>query len=235
MHNIVIVEDESIVAMEIEGYVTTLGYAVQGIYSSAGEVIAAIDTLDVEIVLMDINLSGERDGIEAAEAILKKRSEIEVIFLTAHMDSYNIDRAVALHPAAYLQKPFRREELQAFLKIAGSRYSEKQQKMSISLPEAFIRLTDAFAYDMKGHTLYRHGYPIHLTKKEIQLLELLIRHANQVVDIYTLGNELWYEKVTTQNTLRTLIKRLREKMCYQCIETIPAVGYRLYIVPQENV
>jgi len=100
--NILIVEDESIVAMEIENYINKLNYNVLGICKSFKEVMNIIHHQEIHIILLDINLIGDKDGIDVAEEARKIYPNIEIIFLTAHTDSYNVDRAIELTPIAYL-------------------------------------------------------------------------------------------------------------------------------------
>ena len=70
---------------------------------------------------------------------------------------------------------------------------------------------------------------INLTKKESHLLSLLVEHKNSLLDNYTIENELWPFKESNPNTIRTLISRLKKKLDYNLIKTIPSRGYILYI------
>lgn len=224
---ILIVEDESIVAMEIGSYLQILDYTIVGICSSAQEALDTIAKKEVHIVLMDIFLKGVHDGIETAEYIKKSHPHIKVIFLTAHMDEYNIDRAIKLNPIAYLSKPFRREELRAFLKIASHKiYARNPPLVS---KENYTILNDEFYYDKKSGSLFHCGELIHLTKKEHTLLSIFIENKNIIIDLYTISNLIWPEKEISTNTIRTLVRRVREKLNHQFIETLSSQGYMLAI------
>jgi signal transduction histidine kinase len=114
---VLIVEDESIIAMELEQQIKQLGYAVIGPVAS-GE--AALKNAQIErpdLVLMDIRIQGPADGIETAEAI-RDRFGIPVIYLTAHADQSTIQRAKITEPLGYLLKPWREQELQAAITVA---------------------------------------------------------------------------------------------------------------------
>jgi len=222
--HILIVEDESIVAMEIEGYVKYLGYTVTDICSNAEDTLQVISEQNVDIVLMDICIKGELDGIETTERIRREHPEIEIIFLTAHLDDYNVNRAIALDPVAYLAKPFHREELRVFLKIAIQKLTKKHIFIDKTLTHIF--LDNEFSYDEKNSILYCCTELIHLTKRETELLDILIQNRNNVVDLYTIENQIWPDKTANTNTIRTLVKRLREKLKHKFIETIPSYGYR---------
>jgi len=224
---VLIVEDESIIAMEIESYIKKLEYPVIDICSNAKDALRIAKEEIVNIVLMDICIKGDMDGIETAAQMKKAYPLIEIIFLTAHMDDYNVDRAIELDPIAYLSKPFNRKDLGVFLKIATQKITKKYTR--IAHKGTHIMLDHEFCYNKKDLTLYCCNEPIHLTKKESELLDILIRNRNQIVERYTIENILWPGKETSQNTINTLVKRVREKLKNKFIETISAQGYKLSI------
>ena len=226
--NILIVEDESIVAMEIEQYINILGYGnVKGICSNGKDTIKAIAIHDINIVLMDINIKGDIDGIETSSIIKKLNSNIEIIFITAHLDDYNVDRAIELNPVAYLSKPFNREELRVFLKIAIHKL--KKESMVGKNRQNHIIFDDEFSYDIFTNTLYCCYEEIHLTKKEHQLIKIFIENINQTIDFSHIEDTIWEDKVVNSNTVRSLIKRMRQKLKHKFIETISSVGYKFRV------
>jgi len=230
--NILIVEDESIVAMETEAYVKELGYNVVDICTNGKDALAVTEEEKVDILLMDICIKGDIDGIETTEHIKKAHPKTEVIFLTAHLDDYNVDRAIALNPVAYLSKPFKHEELRVFLKIASQKVlgqAYKKRKHPHYLP-----LDNEFCYNTLNALLYYCDEPLHLTKKESALLHILIENKNRIVDAITIENLLWPDKYVTPNTLRTLVRRLREKLKHRFVETVTGQGYKLTIYPKNE-
>lgn len=225
--NILIVEDESIVAMEIASYIEKLDYSVVDICSNAQDAFTVVDEHPVDIILMDICIKGELDGVEAAARIKKNHPHIEIIFLTAHLDDYNVDRAIEINPTAYLSKPFNREELRVFLKIAMRKLANDTVENDNN--NAMLIFDEEFSYNLTDSTLYCCYEMIHLTKKESDLLELLIKNKNNIVDFYTIENAIWPDKTCNTNTIRTLVKRVRQKLKHKFIETVSARGYRLVI------
>jgi DNA-binding response OmpR family regulator len=224
---ILIVEDESIVAMEIASYVEKLGYTVAAVCSNAEDALKLTSEQKVDIVIMDICIKGDKDGIETAALIKKEHMQTEIIFLTAHLDDYNVDRAIDIDPTAYLSKPFNREELKIFLKIALCRLEKKIGQCEETMHH--LILDHEFSYDLETHTLYCCQEIINLTKKENDLLALFIQNKNKLIELYTIEHTIWPDKVTNTNTLRTLVKRLRQKLKHKFIETVPAQGYRFRI------
>jgi len=229
---ILIVEDESIVAMEIESYLTQLGYEVVGLFSSGEEALSFLRVDKADIVMMDICIEGSLDGVETAIEIKKRHPRIQTIFLTAHMDDYNVDRAVEADPVAYLAKPFHREELKVFMRIAERKIRKSKHLSNRNGSE--IETMDAdYYFNLTTQTLFCCNEPLHLTKKELMLLLLLIKNKNRTVDLYTIENLIWPEKETSTNTIRTLVKRLREKLNHRFIQTVSSRGYML-VLPEKK-
>jgi len=102
---IVIVEDDWFVSMEIEHIVETAGYDVVGVATSADEAVALATQRQPDLILMDIRLRGDSDGVEAAIEI-NRRHGIRCLFCSAHNDSGTIERAQAAAPAGWVSKPF---------------------------------------------------------------------------------------------------------------------------------
>jgi CheY-like chemotaxis protein len=107
---ILIVEDDSIVAMDIENRLKNFGYSVAGIANSAEQAIKKVEELKPNLVLMDIVLKGEMDGIEAAQ-IIRSRFDIPVVFLTAYADEEMFERAKLTNPYGYILKPLQDRNL----------------------------------------------------------------------------------------------------------------------------
>jgi CheY-like chemotaxis protein len=89
---ILIVEDEQIVATELKGRLHSLGYRVVGAASTGPEAITKTENLNPDLILMDIRLRGEMDGIETAGRILASR-DVPIVFVTAHADEATLERA----------------------------------------------------------------------------------------------------------------------------------------------
>jgi len=114
---ILIVEDESVMALMLEESLSRIGYRVVGIsFSGEDAVRLAAETLP-DVVIMDINLKGEMDGIAAAEVILSSM-DIPVIYLTAYTDAATIQRAAGTDSHSYLVKPINMRELFANIEMA---------------------------------------------------------------------------------------------------------------------
>ena len=114
---VLVVEDERIVGKDIEERLKDLGYRVIGVVSTGKSAIEKVELSGPDLVLMDIRLSGDLDGIEAAEAI-RKRFDIPVIYLTAYADPSTLERAKITEPFGYILKPFNEHDLYSTIEMA---------------------------------------------------------------------------------------------------------------------
>ena len=114
---ILIVEDEVLVAGSMERKLVKFGYRVAGICSSAEEALEMMRETHPDMVIMDIRLDGETDGIDTA-AVIERDYEVPVIFITAYADDGTIERAKTTKPYGYIVKPFSEQELKSTIEIA---------------------------------------------------------------------------------------------------------------------
>jgi CheY-like chemotaxis protein len=107
---VLIVEDEFFISLHIKDLVTMLGHAVVAIAVSSDEAVKIAETERPDVILMDIRLIGPRDGIDAAEEI-RRRFGIASIFVTANTDPQTRQRAQAVQPLGFLEKPLTEQRL----------------------------------------------------------------------------------------------------------------------------
>ncbi|MDZ7337823.1 MAG: response regulator [candidate division KSB1 bacterium] len=123
---ILVVEDESIVARDVESMLRQLGYDVVGLATSGERAVAMAQEKRPDLVLMDIKLRGAMDGVEAAERITGSLS-IPVIFVTANSDDLTLQRAKVTTPFGYVLKPFEPRELHIAIEIALYRHAAEKE------------------------------------------------------------------------------------------------------------
>ncbi|MEG4024611.1 ATP-binding protein [Microcoleus sp. S13C4] len=133
---ILVVEDEVIVAQDIAGRLKKLGYAVTATVSSGEEAIQKSIENPPDLVLMDIVLKGDMDGVTAAEKIRIKRN-VPTVFLTAYADDKTLQRAKLTDPFGYIIKPFQQNDLRVAIEIALHRHEmETQMREALKASEA---------------------------------------------------------------------------------------------------
>lgn len=136
---IMIVEDEVVIAMELQRKIEKLGYSVTNVIGSGEEAVESAATAEPNLVLMDIKLAGEMDGIEAAKKI-HDRYDIPIVYLTAHADEKTLQRAKLAQPFGYLVKPFSEAELRTTIEV--SLYKHMQEMKSKEATEFFTKALD---------------------------------------------------------------------------------------------
>jgi DNA-binding LytR/AlgR family response regulator len=124
---ILIVEDELIIAEDIRMELEGLGYEVVGIAASYDEALDIFLSKHPDVMLVDILIAGEKDGIELALTI-RKQEDVPLIFLTSHADKGTVERAKQAKPDAYLVKPFERADLFTAIEIAFFNYVNKKPR-----------------------------------------------------------------------------------------------------------
>lgn len=117
---ILIVEDEMIIGANISLQLTTLGYEVSGIIPRGEEALIHIRQNKPDIILMDIQLKGNLDGVQTIQ-LMQKEFDIPVIYLTANSDDANFNRAKATNPYAFISKPFKKLDLKHAIELVISR------------------------------------------------------------------------------------------------------------------
>ncbi len=129
---ILIVEDEMIIAANISLQLSSLGYEVTGIIPRGEEALASIKQNQPDMLLMDISLKGEIDGIETVQ-IMQNDYDIPVIYLTANADETNFNRAKVTNPYAFISKPFKKLDLQRAIELTANRLqSEKDSGKTLT-------------------------------------------------------------------------------------------------------
>ena len=167
---IFVVEDEGIVALDIQKRLQALGYGVSGIASSGEDALEMIRQSHPDLVLMDIVLRGKMDGVEAAEQI-RALLDIPVVYLTAYADDKILDRAKVTGPFGYILKPFETRDLPVAIEMALYKHQMEQ-----ALKESHARLDRSLKatidviskmIDLKGGFFREHQKRVSLLAFEI--------------------------------------------------------------------
>jgi Response regulator of the LytR/AlgR family len=213
--NILIVEDESIVAMDLASGLEQDGYQVAGIADNAEEAQQLFSENEVDIVLMDVNIIGNKDGIDTAAELLKKK-QVPIIYLTAFTDAATINRIKQTHPAAFLSKPYSLTNVRIAIELAINNFavSRGQQHTGKIIPMDNNASRPAASPDketilrMNDHIFVKNNYAF----VKIKLHELLyIEAENNYVALVTTEKKF---------LVRLSLGQLLEKIHYQYLVRI---------------
>lgn len=163
---ILVVEDDPIIANLIELMLKKLDYTVAGAVSSGEEALGCVVEMQPDLVLMDVNLDGNLDGIETAKLVYSIFT-VPVVFLTGSLDGGTIQRAKSAEPFGYLSKPFTKDEIYSTIEIAYNTYQMNRSMKGIKERD-FRRLVHAdegiVITDARGRVLFVNPAAEYLTE-----------------------------------------------------------------------
>ncbi len=158
--NVMLVEDERVVAFDLKNQLQSLGYHVVAMVGSGEQAVQSAATTTPDLVLMDINLAGPMDGVEAARQI-QAQQQIPIIYLTAYAEDDTLGRALSSRPFGYLVKPWDIRELHASIQMALAR---REAEIAVEKSELRLKLAMEAAslgvieWQPKANRLYGEGY-----------------------------------------------------------------------------
>jgi len=242
-HTIVIVEDDEITALNLKLSLQKHGYKIIAICDNATQAREKIDTYKPNIIIIDISLQESNDGIELAKTVRENYS-IPFIYLTSHSDDDIIAQAIKTEPYGYIVKPFDPSSLHATIQMAIFKFDVENQrsekidaskiddqnieKLLYSKREAdkpIISFGDSYHIDISKDEIFYKNERVKLTKKENAILRLLIAKIGNVISFDQAINYVWKDRGATENSIRTLVWRLRSKLPTDIIKNASGIGY----------
>ncbi|MDT8716498.1 response regulator transcription factor [Clostridium sp. 19966] len=218
-YKILLVEDEKQMATFIEMELTHEGYKVEIAYEGR-EAVKMIENVEYDLILLDVMIPG-LNGIEVCRRV-RQFSDIPIIMLTAKSDIS--DKVLGLDVGAndYLTKPFAIEELLARIRVY-------ERSKDVKNKYTYIRVKD-IEMDDRTHQVWRGGKEIELTKKEYDLLKMMLINKNIVITREQFIESIWgYDYIGDTNVVDVFIRYLRSKIDDEfedkLITTVRGVGY----------
>lgn len=229
MEKILVVDDEMRIARFVELELKHEGYEVLTCINGR-EGLDAMQEHNFDLVILDVMMP-DLSGIEVLRRI-RQHSDVPVIMLTAKGET--IDKVMGLDLGAddYLTKPFEIEELLARIRSALRRYTKNTE-----LPDKSNLQVGKLHMDFERHEVSYGGDRVELTKKEFDLLEMLMQYKNVVLSREKILNEVWgYDFMGDTNVVDVYIRYLRSKLddrfMVKVIHTVRGVGY---VLKDENI
>ncbi|MCT4581792.1 MAG: response regulator [Flavobacteriales bacterium] len=211
--NILVVEDESIVSKDIQLSLKKLGYNVIGSATTGAKAIEMALELQPDIILMDIMLKGDINGIRATKRI-QTRANIPVIYLTAYADENTLERAKVTQPYGYIIKPFKEIDLQTSIEMAL--YKHKKQLEILDDRDRLYSIVNNESVDYI------------FVKNNTQLIKL---KAEDVLYIEALKDYVNIVTIEKKYMIHSTMKAINEKMPSRDYVRI----HRSYIVRMEKI
>jgi len=209
-----LLEDDAFIAQEIKIYFEFKNHQVE-LFTNGKELLESIYMECSDIFVLDIH-TPLKNGIETLEELRRLGIETPVIFLTSISDIDYIKLGFGAGCSDYIRKPFHFEELE--IRINKVLLDKNSQKIQIG--------TNHF-FDIIRRELTDNNKIIELSKNEKNLLFFLVKNINHILSIKSIIDYVWQDKIISDNTLRTLIKKIRSKSTYDYIKNIRGCGYKI--------
>lgn len=210
---IALLEDDNFITEQVKIYFCTKGHKIDCF--SNGEMLIETDKLNrYDILLLDID-TPKINGLEALKYIRDIGLNIPAIFVTAKTDISYIKKGYSIGCNDYVKKPFDIEEL------------ELRIEQLCSNKNCNVQISKNLNYNFQNRVLYIDGVDAKLSKKEVLLLEILIKNRGLIISYETLQEFVWNGKNVTEGTVRSFMRLLRDKIKYDIIETHRGVGYMI--------
>ncbi|MDD5716727.1 MAG: response regulator transcription factor [Sulfuricurvum sp.] len=215
---ILLLEDEQMLSEAINEYLVALGHRVTPFYNGS-EALNILKKETFDLLILDINVPGI-DGLDLLEQLHLLKIRPPAIYISALVDIEGISRAYDLGCYDYLKKPFHLKEL-------SLRIDKVMQ--SCATPQNHVRLSKSYGYDASTSTLMCDNVTQPLTKRQLQIIDLLAKNRGRVVDFDQFRNYVWDEEYVDNATIRAEVSRLKKSLREDFIQNIRALGYMIDI------
>ena len=244
---ILIVEDESIIALNLKETLIELGYEPCGIAPNRCKTIALLEKgIEPDLILMDIYLKGPTTGIELAKELKISMPAVPVIFLTANSELTTIKEASKAFSYGYIIKPYKKTSLHAAIEVALEKVNEDNKKrekldaieninktlehqLSVNREKSYrtVQLKYGYLYDKETNILYYGDEPVKLTSKEKSIIDLLCNSAGHFISQEQMEYAIWQDEPAGYAAFRSVLFRLRSKVHKDLITNQNNTGYKI--------
>lgn len=184
---------------------------------------------NIDIILTDMRMP-HQDGADFVKYLRQLDLNIPVIFMSAHTDSASLLKVIPLNITEYLVKPI---QIERVLQLSHELFAKKAALLSTFDPEKHqFTLKSGVEVDLSNKIITYHDTMILLTKKEFELLSLLIKRRYSVLEKSQIEYLLWEGEVISESSVKTLIKKLRSKIGEDSIITVKNLGYKIVLMHQ---
>ena len=167
------------------------------------------DNKTFDLVLTDIQMP-KLDGLSMIENITKINENQKFIIVSAYKDEEYLFKSINLNVISYFVKPLEVKNMMEMLKKVKSKVLE--DKSNEPIEEVIVKINNTYEYNRKTNLLYRNGELVDLSKKEKLLIEALVKNIKEIKTKEYLKEFIWDDSETSDATMRTVIKRVKDKI-----------------------
>lgn len=215
---IFLLEDDTMLCESINEYLVSIGHCVFTC-ANGDEALKKIQHESYDLLLLDINVPGI-NGLELLEKLHELKIRTTSIYISALVDIEGISRAYDLGCYDYLKKPFHLKEL-------ALRIDKVMQ--NTALPQSHLRLSKSYSYDVSTSTLMCENSAQMLSKRQLQIIDLLARNRGRIVEFDQFRAYIWDDDYVDNATIRAEVSRLKKSLKEDFIQNIRALGYMIDI------
>lgn len=225
--NVVIVEDERLTAMFLKETLEKLDCHVAGLFDQGGDAVSFAQENPVDFVIMDVEIQGEVNGVQAA--IELRKNNIPSVFITSHNDSETISQAMQAEPLGYVIKPISVSHVESVVGVVKGLLGKEVASPQVKSTPDESPLGLGYSYNYEAQSLFHEGSPVNLTSSELKLFDICLRRKGTIVPYEVIDEHVWGDKVVSDSTRRGLYHRLRTKLNNQLFETVVGIGCRIQL------
>lgn len=219
----ILVVDDDVVALNYLAKILSLYF--KNVYQAQNgeEGVSIALSTPIDIILTDYKMP-IKDGADFIEEIREKMIHIPVVFMSAHKDPDMLIKIIPLYINEYILKPL---NIQNVLEVLAQALDKNKVLLETKQNISSITLEGSVVVDIENKIVRKDDNDILLTKKEFELLELFILNRQSTLTKEQIEQSLWINDIVTDSSVKSLIKKLRDKIGHEAIQTVTNVGYSI--------
>lgn len=215
---VLLLEDELMLQDAIAEYLGDSGYEVT-VCEDGKDAYNLVLNNSYDLFIFDIN-TPSLDGLTLLDMLQKEKIYVPTVFISAIKEIEQISKAYELGCYDYLKKPFHLKELTLHI--------ERILEVADIRAKSFIKISKVYSYDLKNERLLFDSIEQHLTLKQSEIINLLVKNIGKIVDFKMLHYYVWQDTHVDNATIRAEIHRVKKILKEDLIENIKGIGYILH-------
>jgi len=210
---ILLLEDDFLLKKHIEKYFSLKGHDIMG-FDDGMHMLDSVNLYEYDFFIFDINVPNI-DGFEVLQFLRDKKIDFPVIIISAMIDIDKVKKAYELGCSDYLKKPFELAELELRMDSILKSFHFKE----------YIEFENDYKYDLNEKQLFKDKEAIILSKKQNEILYLLIKNRGRVLSFDTIADFIYEDALKDMHTISSHIRDIRKQIDFELIKNVRGVGY----------